>query len=346
LSAKKPDEQEQTNMSWQATTWVTKFSRHRGSDLLTLMMISNHSDPDGGNAFPSVRTLAGETRLTIRAVQYILRRLADSGELKIAEAAGPGGTNMYTIVGMATWPQGYSPEEKRRIKEQWRREDEASGAPHEGEFTPPHEEGFTPANISPMQTLLHQGGANAIAPIKVHEGNLLSSPKVEDNNGSSEAPKTKSRTRKKAPATPAPDTYPLDEGHLEKAREYGFRGDMAALEFATKKFLSFHKARGTTFASWDAGWQTWIMNTVSYGDDLTGTGRLNGSGPYPPAPAAGEGAEALPAPREKHSCGFPGCPKQIYTRFCEVHGDIRAKFSELKPQYQQQIAEGEGAATQ
>jgi hypothetical protein len=329
-------------MSWQATTWVTKFSRHRGSDLLTLMMISNHSDPDGGNAFPSVRTLAGETRLTIRAVQYILRRLADSGELKIAEAAGPGGTNMYTIVGMATWPQGYSPEEKRRIKEQWRREDEAKGEPHEGDFTPTHEEGFTPANIAPMQTLLHQGGAKTIAPIKVHEGNLLSSPKVEDNNG---APVTKSRSRKKPQGTPAPDSYPLDEGHLEKAREYGFRGDLAALEFTTNKFLEFHKARGTTFASWDAGWRTWVMNTISYGDDLTGTGRLNGSGPHPPG--EGAGAEVpVPPSREKHSCGFPGCPKQIYTRFCEVHGDIRAKFNELKPQYQQQITEAEGAEAQ
>jgi hypothetical protein len=79
-------------MSWQATSWVTEKSKHKGSALLVFLMIGNHCNSNGEESFPSIETLARECR--------IIARLIASGELQCAPDAGPRGTNVYSIPGV------------------------------------------------------------------------------------------------------------------------------------------------------------------------------------------------------------------------------------------------------
>lgn len=86
-------------MSWEATTYVTKFSGHKGAAYLTLLILANRADPDGSNAYPSVETLARETRMSARQTRRILRVLEASGEV-CAEGKSKYGTTNYRIVGV------------------------------------------------------------------------------------------------------------------------------------------------------------------------------------------------------------------------------------------------------
>lgn len=84
-------------MSVQAISWVIEHSRHKGSRLVLLMMIANHAHSDGTGAWPSIETLARESRMSLRHVFRLLPKLERSGELKIAVGAGPHGTNLYSL---------------------------------------------------------------------------------------------------------------------------------------------------------------------------------------------------------------------------------------------------------
>ncbi|MFC7544855.1 helix-turn-helix domain-containing protein [Plantactinospora sp. GCM10030261] len=79
-------------------TWVWDHSPAGGNERLVLLAIADNAADDGGNAWPSLGTLARKTRLDERTVRRIIRRLEDAGQLAVAVAAGPGGTNRYTVI--------------------------------------------------------------------------------------------------------------------------------------------------------------------------------------------------------------------------------------------------------
>lgn len=70
-------------MSREAVDLVWKRSRAKGSNLLTVLVIANCADPEGRNAFPYPKYLAKESRLTERALRYILHKLEEAGEIAI-----------------------------------------------------------------------------------------------------------------------------------------------------------------------------------------------------------------------------------------------------------------------
>jgi predicted transcriptional regulator len=72
-------------MSIEAMDWALNHApipsdRKNASTLaIVLIGLANHADPEGRNAFPSVKTLVRYTRLRERAVQYALRDLENLG---------------------------------------------------------------------------------------------------------------------------------------------------------------------------------------------------------------------------------------------------------------------------
>jgi len=60
-------------------------------------MIANHAHADGSGSYPSIQTLARETRMSERGVQYCIAALKESGELVVEADGGPHGCNLYTI---------------------------------------------------------------------------------------------------------------------------------------------------------------------------------------------------------------------------------------------------------
>ena len=99
------------NLSVQAISWVIEQSKHKGNSFVVLLMIANHARSDGTGAWPSVPTIARESRIAVRTVQRTLKRLARvtrdiQPELLIEEGKGPHGCNLYAIPGVKVSPGG------------------------------------------------------------------------------------------------------------------------------------------------------------------------------------------------------------------------------------------------
>lgn len=92
-------------MSHEATAWVARKSKAKGSELLVMYVIGNHAHPDGTGAYPSQSTISAEARLSVRGVQDILYRLIEMGELIVIRnrqmiADKIHGQNEYQIPGV------------------------------------------------------------------------------------------------------------------------------------------------------------------------------------------------------------------------------------------------------
>lgn len=73
--------------------WETSCAKE--GDLLVLLAIADSAN-DGGEAWPSIETLAAKARLNRRHVFRILKRLEDMGELEVVHASGH--RNRYRIL--------------------------------------------------------------------------------------------------------------------------------------------------------------------------------------------------------------------------------------------------------
>lgn len=83
-------------MSVQATAFVIKYSKQKGSPLLLLLMIANYAHADGTNAYPSIETLAKDCRMSGRQITRMITILENSGELIINRSYGRT-ANFYSI---------------------------------------------------------------------------------------------------------------------------------------------------------------------------------------------------------------------------------------------------------
>lgn len=79
-------------------TWVFTHSTAAGADRLLLLAIADHAGDHGGDAWPSVPTLARKTGVSERSVQRGIARLEAGGHLLVERGKGKGGTNRYKVV--------------------------------------------------------------------------------------------------------------------------------------------------------------------------------------------------------------------------------------------------------
>lgn len=94
-------------------SWVFDQSRASLGARLVLQSIANHADKRGGNAYPSIETIAEESHLSTRQVMRCIAQLEELGELavyprattKLARARGK-----HNLYGMILMP-GYEPPE-------------------------------------------------------------------------------------------------------------------------------------------------------------------------------------------------------------------------------------------
>jgi hypothetical protein len=85
-------------MSVKVMNHVWHHSRQSGGALLVLLAIADHASDDGGNAWPSLPTLALKARLSERQVVNVLHRLEGAGEIVIDRGRGRGRINHYRVV--------------------------------------------------------------------------------------------------------------------------------------------------------------------------------------------------------------------------------------------------------
>lgn len=131
--------------------WVLHHAPVSGTDKVLLLGIANHADSEGGNAWPSVHTLAKYANVSERSVQQSLRKLEESGLIRVRRQAGglrdtrdDRRPNLYEVVmGQPALPVGVKRSSPRR-----RRDGVKSAAPRgEARFA----DGVKPASPEPSR---------------------------------------------------------------------------------------------------------------------------------------------------------------------------------------------------
>jgi hypothetical protein len=84
-------------MSVHVISWVLHHSKARLGDRLVLLVLADKANDDGTGAWPSVRTIAREARMSVRAVQYSLRRLELAGAI-VSTGSSAHGTTVYAVL--------------------------------------------------------------------------------------------------------------------------------------------------------------------------------------------------------------------------------------------------------
>ena len=97
-------------MSVQALSWVLDNSESEHSARLVLISIANHADKYGQQSWPSVRAIGEESRLSERVVRSAIAELEKIGEIAVQREAGPGRSNVYSLLKMH--PANYAPLQK------------------------------------------------------------------------------------------------------------------------------------------------------------------------------------------------------------------------------------------
>lgn len=85
-------------MSVKVSAWVWSIEQDNPVDRLVLLAIADCAADDGGNAWPSMTTLAKKACVTKRGAQIAVRRLVAAGLVKVGEGLGRGRCNQYTVL--------------------------------------------------------------------------------------------------------------------------------------------------------------------------------------------------------------------------------------------------------
>jgi len=92
-------------------SWVLRHSEETLGKRLVLLVLADHAHDDGTEAWPSLATIASETRLSERQVRYALRGLEASGAI-IETGRSRTGTHIYTVATGANIAGGSPPPEQ------------------------------------------------------------------------------------------------------------------------------------------------------------------------------------------------------------------------------------------
>jgi len=77
--------------------WVLRNSKATLGSRLVLLVLADYADEEGGSCWPSVKTIARETLLSERQVQYNLRHLQEIGEITVEEKGGGRKSTRYRV---------------------------------------------------------------------------------------------------------------------------------------------------------------------------------------------------------------------------------------------------------
>lgn len=108
-------------LSVQAMTWALDHSQSRGSTLLVLISIANHAGKYGDQAWPGMKTIGEEARVSRNTVITAVAELEDLGELLIYPGEGVPGrggkTHRYEMPLVPGWepPSGLMPRKLRDL---------------------------------------------------------------------------------------------------------------------------------------------------------------------------------------------------------------------------------------
>lgn len=101
------------------------------------------------------------------------------------------------------------------------------------------------------------------APVATATESLERSPSIPEPEPEREEREAIASPKKQKRKSSLPDGWVPSDRNIQDAMEQQFTE--REIQDEADKFADYHRAKGTIFADWDAGWRTWIRNTRRYG---------------------------------------------------------------------------------
>lgn len=228
-------------------SWLETLARDRtlprSAIALAVLLACRYFNGESGEAWPSERTLAGDTGMTPANVHIGIERLVAAGVLR-RRSGGPRTPSRYSIPRRWKAPERYYGQERSAIV---------------GNST----SGIAGNSAEPLRAIAEPGNEPEN---RTREGTPRR-PRRSDQGGVSlgstvaEPPRRPRRRRRTVPgrrghAAPLPRGWECQQAELTAAREVaGWQPERARAEFA--KFVDWHSKRGNRSADWHENWKTW-----------------------------------------------------------------------------------------
>lgn len=263
-------------MGWKHDMWAWTANVDTPAECLTLLWLNQRADDDSGECFPSAEDIAAHTRLNRKTVFAALKSLTEKGLIETKKRPGPGRRNLYRLCyertengtsqkwnvpetvlstsqkrdfqstknGTSNVPETVRETTIETTTESIRNQQEVMCAPSGA----PYPEDFDQSLFDEAQREAQLAGAKP-------------------NTVKAEAPKHRTTTPRKKPATRCPfDAEALIPDDYRQIAEKAGIGDPQQVFSA---FVNHAIAHDRSLVVWPAGFRTWCSNELRYHPNQT-----------------------------------------------------------------------------
>lgn len=265
-------------MGWKHDMWAWTANVDTPAECLTLLWLNQRADDDSGECFPSAEDIAAHTRLNRKTVFAALKSLTEKGLIETKKRPGPGRRNLYRLCYERT-ENGTSqkwnvPETVLSTSQKRDFQSTKNGTSNVPETVRETTIETTTESIRNQQEVMC-APSGAPQPPEMSDDEIADlldsvpqgkgSPFPEKGSPISSAPKHRTTTPRKKPATRCPfgPDASIPPEYLEIAQKAGI-GDPQRV-FST--FVNHALAHDKAFVVWEAGFRTWCSNELKWHPD-------------------------------------------------------------------------------
>lgn len=275
-------------MGWKHDMWAWTACVDTPAECLTLLWLNQRADDESGECFPSAEDIAAHTRLNRKTVFAAIKSLTEKGLIETKKRPGPGRRNLYRLCYERTengTSQKWNVPEKVLSTSQKR---DFQGAKNGTSNVPETVRETTIETTTdsikklPESSMRTSGNSSAIASAQAQtpypddfDKSLFDESLYEEarsmgsepNTVKAEAPKRRTTTPRKKPATRCPfgPDASIPPEYLEIAQKAGI-GDPQQVFSA---FVNHAIAHDRSLVVWPAGFRTWCSNELRYHPNQT-----------------------------------------------------------------------------
>ena len=267
-------------MGWKHDMWAWTANVDTPAECLTLLWLNQRADDDSGECFPSAEDIAAHTRLNRKTVFAALKSLTENGLIETKKRPGPGRRNLYRLCYERT-ENGTSqkwnvPETVLSTSQKRDFQSTKNGTSNVPETVRETTIETTTESIRNQQEVMC-APAGAPQPPEMSDDEIADlldsvpqgkgSPFPEKGSPISSAPKHRTTTPRKKPATRCPfgPDASIPPEYLEIAQKAGI-GDPQQVFSA---FVNHAIAHDRSLVVWPAGFRTWCSNELRYHPNQT-----------------------------------------------------------------------------
>ena len=263
-------------MGWKHDMWAWTANVDTPAECLTLLWLNQRADDDSGECFPSAEDIAAHTRLNRKTVFAALKSLTEKGLIETKKRPGPGRRNLYRLCYERT-ENGTSqkwnvPETVLSTSQKRDFQSTKNGTSNVPETVRETTIETTTESIRNQQEVMC---APSGAPYpEDFDQSLFDEAQREaqlagekPNTVKAEAPKRRTATPRKKPATRCPfDAEALIPDDYRQIAEKAGIGDPQQVFSA---FVNHAIAHDRSLVVWPAGFRTWCSNELRYHPNQT-----------------------------------------------------------------------------